>query len=129
MFAIELFTGKQQNNNLRAASGQPLGSLMASDFWERFYYWRGTSDRFYVCSIFECAEEATVAEFSDAVIIGVANEALARQPICLLASSDFDTEEGRRLRAEVRSLGVNEWHVHFVVDNLCLRDLASAFLN
>ncbi len=129
MVKFERFMGKARNNHPWATCGKPLNSLQASDLRDHFYRWRGASNRRYVFSIFPRSEEATVAEFSEAVIIGVVNDASARQPICILSSRDFETEEGRLLRAEARSLGVNEWHVHFDVDSMCLRDLASVLLN
>lgn len=111
------------------ARGQELASLNSCDLRDRFYSWRGASGQRYVCSIFRLNEESVVADFSQAVVIGVAREGAARRPICVLCSSDFETDTGRIIRADARALGANEWHVHFGARDDMLRGLAAALLN
>ena len=109
--------------------GQALDSLRSLDSRDHFYSWRGASGDRYVCSVFRVADEAIVADFSQAIIIGVVGETSVRRPICILPSRDFETVEGRAIRAEVRALGVTEWHVHFGSDDAGLRDLTASLLN
>lgn len=113
-----------------APRGQRLASLDACDLRDRFYSWRGASGRRHVCSVFGIEEEAIVAEFSRALVIGVAREGTTRRPVCVLSSRDFEGAEGRMIRADARALGGNEWHVHFSAeDDDILRGLAVALLN
>ena len=109
--------------------GQALGSLVSSDLRERFYSWRGASGRRYVCSVFPSAEESTLADFSQGVVIGVAGEGASRRPICVLFAREFESERGRLVRQEARALGASEWHVHFCADDADFHDLAGALLN
>lgn len=111
------------------ARGRELASLDASDLRDRFYSWRGASGSRHVCSIFRADEETIVALFSQAIIIGVARKGAIRRPICVLASDDFATANGRLVRDDARTLGVNEWHVHFGAGDDLLRGLAAALLN
>ena len=94
---------------------------------DHFYSWRGASGARYVTSVFDEREELTVAAFSGALVIGVAREANARRALHLFASRDFDTPRGRELRAEIRALGCNEWHVRFAARNETFEDLAASF--
>lgn len=110
--------------------GRRLASLDTCDLRDRFYSWRGAQGRRCVCSVFGVDAEAIVADFSRAVIIGVARAGAARHPICVLSSRDFRTPVGCAVRDDARALGVNEWHVHFgVEDDHALRGLAIALLN
>lgn len=112
-----------------APRGQSLASLPASDLGERFYAWRGASGARFVCSVFQGGEEAVVAGFSNALIVGVAREGAARRPVCVLSSREFEGVAGRAPWEASRALGVNEWHVHFGWDEGKLRDLAASLLN
>jgi hypothetical protein len=109
--------------------GQTLDALRFSDLLDRFYSWRGASRTRYVCSIFTLEDEAIVADFVQAVVIGVARDAVGRRPVCVLSTNDFDTNYGRAIRTDGCALGVNEWHVHFGSGDAGLSDLANALLN
>jgi hypothetical protein len=104
--------------------GRELASLRASSLGERFYSWRSSCGALHVCSIFPAEEEALVALFARAAIIGVVRDGEARRPVCVVSTEEFATERGRRLRATARSSGVNEWHVRFCPDD---RDLTRRF--
>ncbi len=111
------------------ARGQELASLDCSELRDRFYSWRAASGRRYVCSIFRTDEETIVADFSQAVVIGVMREGAMRRPICVLASDCFETIAGHIVREDAHALGVNEWHVHFGARDDDMRGLAIALLN
>ena len=102
--------------------GQMLGSLARSELCARFYSWHVTSGAHYVCSVFP-DDEAIVAGFSNTFVIGVRHKGAARLPICILFSNNFASERCRLLREDARSLGVNEWHIHFGEGDAELRDL------
>ncbi|PWB83238.1 MAG: hypothetical protein C3F11_07765 [Methylocystaceae bacterium] len=112
-----------------SARGQELASLASCDLRDRFYSWRGASGQRYVCSIFRLDEESVVAEFSQAVVIGVVREGATRRPVCVLRSRDFETDDGRAVRDDARKLGVNEWHVRFGARDDIMLGLAAALLN
>jgi hypothetical protein len=112
-----------------ARRGQRLGSLLESSLGDRFFSWRGASGENYVCSIFPVADEATVALFSSAVIVGVARNVSGARPICVLSSRQFDTRQGRVIRDEARAMGCAEWHVRFDASEDQVRDLAASLLN
>ncbi len=114
--------------NSPAPRGQALGALSSSHLLDRFYAWRGASGERYVCSIFSPEEEGIVADFSQAVVIGVARDVGGRRPICILSSRDFNSADGRSIRVEARTLGLVEWHVHFGAGDV-LRDLANSLMN
>jgi hypothetical protein len=103
--------------------------LRSSDLLDRFYSWRGASGNRYVCSIFSLEDEAIIADFVQAVAIGVARDAVGRRPVCILSTNDFDTKNGRAIRLDGCAHGVNEWHVHFGSGDAGLSDLANALLN
>jgi hypothetical protein len=109
--------------------GQALGALRASKLLDRFYSWRGASGERYVCSIFSLEEETIVADFSQAIAIGVARDGARRRPVCLLPCRAFETDPGRAIRDAARAHGVNEWHVHFGSGDAGSRDLAESLLN
>jgi hypothetical protein len=109
--------------------GQALDALRSSDLLDRFYSWRGASRARYVCSIFSLEDEAIVADFVQAVVIGVARDALGRRPVCVLSTRDFGTKNGQAIRGGGRALGVNEWHVHFGSEDAGLSDLTNALLH
>jgi hypothetical protein len=112
------------------ARGRELASLRASDLGERFYSWRASCGRLYVCSVFLAEEAAVIAQFGQAAVIGVAREGASRRPVVVLAAEDFGTARGRRLRADARALGVDEWHVRFCPgDRDLTRRFARALLN
>lgn len=113
---------------LDGARGRTLASLDSCDLRDRFYSWREASGRRFVCSIFRAEEEGVVALFSQAVVIGVAREGAERRPVCVLAAHDFETPEGRSIRADALTLGANEWHVHFGADDDA-RAIARTLLN
>ena len=126
----QCMSGQPFQRKAASARGQALGSLRSLDLRDHFYSWRGASGDRYVCSVFRVAEEAIVADFSQATIIGVVGKKTSvRRPICILSSRDFETVEGRAVREEVRALGVTEWHVHFGSGDAGLRDLAASLLN
>lgn len=104
--------------------GRELASLSASALGERFYSWRASCGRLYVCSIFSPEEEALIASFAGAAVIGVARDGAMRRPVCVFASDALATAAGRRLRAAALRLGVNEWHVRFGAGD---RDLTRRF--
>jgi hypothetical protein len=108
--------------------GRPLASLEACGLCERFYSWRA-GDRRYVCSVFRSEEEALVGSFSRAIVVGVVREGTNRRPICVMASDDFDSTAQCLTRRDARSLGVEEWHVHFGGGAELLRRFAVALLN
>lgn len=95
------------------ARGRELASLRASALGERFYSWRASCGRLYVCSIFLAEEADLLAGFRQAAVIGVARDGASRRPVVVLAAEDFATVQGRRLRADAHALGVEEWHVRF----------------
>lgn len=107
-----------------AKRGQPLASLGASHLRERFYCWRGVSGRRYICSVFNWADSAVVSEFGGAAIIGVMNDGATRRPVCVMSSGDFRLSENEQQHCFSRAHDVNEWHIHFGVDEFALRDLA-----
>jgi hypothetical protein len=110
--------------------GRKLTSLGASALGERFYSWRTSCGSLHVCSIFGADEEAVVAAFRDAVVIGVARDGAERRPVCVLLADIFETIGGRRAREGARALGVNEWHVRFSADAGGLaRNLARSLLS
>jgi hypothetical protein len=109
--------------------GQALDALRSSDLLDRFYSWRGASRERYICSIFTLEDETIIADFVQAVVIGVARDAVGRRPVCVLSTNDFDRKNGRAIRVEGRALGVNEWHVHFGCEDAGLSDLANALLS
>jgi hypothetical protein len=112
-----------------SASGQALASLVTSDLRERFYSWRGTSGRRYICSVFSAADSAVVWEFTAAAVIGVAKVGAARRPVCVMSSREFPLCGDIASREGAESHGVSEWHVHFGVDEEGLRDLAGSLLS
>jgi len=113
-----------------AIRGRGLAALHSTPLRERFYSWRAGRGERYVCTIFSAAEEALVAGFARAVVIGVAREGGERRPVCVLASEDFDAESGRLARIAANALGVNEWHVRFcALPGALARHLAKALLN
>jgi hypothetical protein len=113
-----------------SARGRELDSLRASDLGERFYSWRAACGRLYVCSIFPIAEEGLVASFAEAAVVGVVRDGESRRPACVLSAEEFGKAWGRRLRADARRLGVNEWHVRFCPgDRELIRRLARALLS
>lgn len=135
MFVVDHLVGQAARLRAREASadvaarGQELASLDCCDLRDRFYSWRDAAGQRFICSIFLLHEEDVVADFSQAVIIGVAREGATRRPICLLSSCEFETAQGRNVRAAARAIGVNEWHVRFGAGNGMLRGLAAALLN
>lgn len=113
-----------------AIRGRGLAALHSTSLRERFYSWRAGRGERYVCTIFSAEEEALVAGFARAVVIGVAREGVERRPICVLAAEDFDTQSGRLARVAAGALGVNEWHVRFcALPGELARRLARALLN
>ena len=138
MFAIYHLSESDRNRH-PAASGfaaeksppqvQTLDALRSSDLLGRFYSWRGSSRTRYVCSIFSLEDEAIIADFVQAVVIGVARDAIGRRPVCVLSTNDFDTNNGRAVRKDGCALGVNEWHIHFGSGDAGFSDLANALLN
>lgn len=121
--------GEASSAGARPGRGEELASLDSSDLRDRFYSWRAMSGRRYVCSIFRLDEETIVADFSRAIVIGVAREGAMRRPVCVLASDDFETVDGHIVRDDARALGVTEWHVHFAARDDDMRGLAIALLN
>lgn len=110
--------------------GRGLAALHSTPLCERFYSWRAGRDESYVCTIFSAEEEALVAGFARAVVIGVAREGAERRPVCVLVSEGFDTKSGRLARVAAGALGVNEWHVRFcALPGEVARHLARALLN
>ncbi|MBY6239669.1 hypothetical protein [Methylosinus sp. Sm6] len=104
--------------------GRELASLGAGALGERFYSWRASCGRLYVCSIFSAEEAALIAAFADAAVIGVVRDGASRRPACVFASDALATAAGRRLKADARRLGVTEWHVRFCAGD---RDLTRRF--
>jgi hypothetical protein len=121
--------GRGDDRAARAPRGQSLASLPASDLGERFYAWRGASGARFVCSVFQAGETGIVADFSSALIVGVAREGALRRPVCVLSSREFEGVAGRAPWEAERALGVAEWHVHFCADEDKLCDLAASLLN
>jgi hypothetical protein len=109
--------------------GRELAALDKTSLRERFYSWRAADGEHYVCTIFPAEEEALVAGFARAVVIGVACDAGQRRPICVLLAEELDTPSGRRARLAAGALGVNEWHVRFCALPEVARCLARALLN
>jgi hypothetical protein len=110
--------------------GGGLAALHATPLRERFYSWRAGRGERYVCTIFSAEEEALVAGFARAVVIGVAREGAERRPVCVLSTEEFDAPSGRLARAAAIALGVNEWHVRFCALPVeVARHLAKALLN
>jgi hypothetical protein len=109
--------------------GRQLGALDRTALRERFYSWRAADGERYVCTIFRAEEEALVAGFARAVVIGVAQEGGQRRPVCVLVAEEFDTPSGRLARVAAGALGVNEWHVRFCALPQVARRLARALLN
>ncbi len=105
--------------------GEALAALFGSELRERFYSWRGGSGRRYVCSVFPAAEQAVVGERWAAAVIGVANECGARRAVYVMTSGEF----GALAEKDAKAQGVNEWHVHFGMDEAGLRDLAGSLLS
>ncbi len=111
-----------------SSPGQALASLVASDLRERFYSWRGLSGRRYVCSVFSGADALVVSEFTAAAVVGVSVSGARRRPVCVMSSREFlELLHGQTEGAGV--YGVDEWHVHFEVDEHGLRDLAGSLFN
>jgi hypothetical protein len=124
---MQVIDGKSGSAGAFAApssQGRELASLSASGLGERFYSWRASCGRLYVCSIFRAEEAALIAAFAGAAVIGVVHEGAARRPACVFASDALATAAGRRLRADACRLGVNEWHVRFCAGD---RDLTRRF--
>lgn len=109
--------------------GRELAALDKTSLRERFYSWRAADGEHYVCTIFPAEEEALVAGFARAVVIGVACDAGQRRPVCVLLAEELDTPSGRRARLAAGALGVNEWHVRFCALPEVARCLARALLN
>lgn len=105
--------------------GESLASLLLSNLKDHFCCWRGASGVRYIFSIFPGEDEALVAGFSGAAVMGVAREGSVLRPVCLLDSADFDAPRGRAVRNDARAAGCSEWHVHFDSTEDELRDLAA----
>jgi hypothetical protein len=113
-----------------SARGRALDSLRASALGERFYSWRASCGRLHVCSIFGIEEEGLLSSFAEAAVIGVVRDGDSRRPVCVLSAEEFGRAWGRRLRADARRLGVNEWHVRFCPgDRELVRRLARSLLS
>ena len=85
--------------------GRELAALDKTSLRERFYSWRAADGENYVCTIFPAEEEALVAGFARAVVIGVACDAGQRRPVCVLLTEELDTPSGRRARLAAGALG------------------------
>ncbi|MBG0811050.1 hypothetical protein IY145_16895 [Methylosinus sp. H3A] len=125
---VERRDGRPAENSI--IRGRELAALDQTSLRERFYSWRAADGERYVCTIFSAEEEALVAGFARAVVIGVACDGGQRRPVCVLASEDFYTKSGRLARVAAGALGVNEWHVRFcALPGALARRLAKALLN
>lgn len=112
-----------------APRGQELSSLAEADALRaRFFSWRGTSGRRYVCTVFQRGEEAFVAAVESGTVIGVSHEGAAVRPLCVFAAGEGG-RAGRALAALARELGVDEWHVHFCENGEAARDLSASLLS
>jgi len=106
--------------------GERLASLQNSPLMRNFYCWRGASGDGYVCSVFAADDDATVAAFDGAAIIGVAVDGGAPRPFCILDSAAFRSPEGVDLRARLRARANCEWHVRFEAEPATFCDLAAS---
>jgi hypothetical protein len=130
MILVESHSNEHRNaaadgSSLTAPRGQALASLDSSELGGRFYSWRGVSGQRYVCSIFRGDERDVVQTFSSAVVIGVANDRGTRRPVCVMSARELRSPEA----LDLCRIGVNEWHVHFHIDEARLRDIAASLLH
>ncbi|HEY8066939.1 MAG TPA: hypothetical protein VIF40_19770 [Methylosinus sp.] len=129
MFVVDRVRRDRRPAEKSIIRGRELAALDKTSLRERFYSWRAADGEHYVCTIFPAEEEALVAGFARAVVIGVAWDAGQRRPVCVLLAEELDTPSGRRARLAAGALGVNEWHVRFCALPEVARCLARALLN
>jgi hypothetical protein len=97
-------------------SGRALSSLMRYELADRFYSWQGASGSNYVCTVFQEGDEARVADFEGAAVIGVAYRKNGRRPVCIMEPRALRLHSGQSMVRLAAKRGVNEWHVHFTSD-------------
>jgi hypothetical protein len=130
MFVVDRVERRQGESAWDASiRGRGLAALDRTTLRERFYSWRAADGERYVCTIFPAEDEALVAGFARAVVIGVACDSGQRRPVCVLLAEELDTPSGRHARVAAGALGVNEWHVRFCALPEVARCLARALLN
>ena len=100
--------------------GQSLLSLSSSPLQHHFFSWRGLSGLRYVFSVFCAKEEATVATFSNCLVLGISRSGAQRAPLVARFSNDGPVLKGLNATA----MGIDEWHVLFEADDETINDLA-----
>ena len=105
----------------------PVAGLAGTDLSRRFRYWRGSSGRRYLFSVFPLGQRRTVElcpRFEGAVILAVAHgRDDERRILCIEETGSRPDRffESGRLREAVAA-GANEIHVHLLTESPAARE-------
>ncbi len=104
----------------------PLAGLAGTDLSRRFCYWRGSSGRRYLFSVFplgqgRCADRCP--RFEQAVVVAVAHRRDGDRQILFIGETGRHPDlffEGGRLHRAIAA-GANEIHVHLLAEDVRAR--------
>jgi hypothetical protein len=106
-----------------SVANAPLECLAGGALATRFHSWKGRSGERYICSVFPVQledERGGLPEFDEAIVIGVAHDALGRRRMLGVFESDASKDQmiadPSGLFASLKVSAV-EWHIHLLAQD------------